>query len=129
VFINLAALVLGVAGLIPPEGGILDSWPPWLQYLWSVSILIGGTAALQGTWTGYRPAERLGAGLFAVCALMFAVGAFVQVGVAATGTITIFTFLCVAKTLRVIRSLAVSAEVHAAIRIQSHLDEGPDGGG
>src|SRR4051794_30217883 len=82
VCINLAAIVLGVVGVFsPPEGGVLDEWPYWLQLEWSAAITVAGVAALHGTWTGYRPSERLGAGLFTLCAVMFAIGTAFRFGI------------------------------------------------
>jgi hypothetical protein len=128
VCINAAALILGLVGLVsPPEHGVLDEWPYWLQLEWSASIVVAGVAALHGTWTGYRPSERLGAGLFTCCAVMFAIGTAFRFGVPATGTIVLFGFLALAKVFRIIRSLAISAEAQAAVRLrrQLHDDESP----
>lgn len=126
VCINLAAIVLGAVGVLsPPEHGVLDEWPYWLQLEWSAAITVAGVAALHGTWTGYRPSERLGAGLFAACAVMFAIGTVFRFGAPATGTIILFAFLALAKVFRVLRSLAISAEAQAAVRLRQQLNDEP----
>lgn len=123
VVVNLAAIIMGIAALWPPRGGVADLWPDWFAYEWSAAMVIAGLAALHGTWTGYRPSERLGAGLFAVGAAVFAVTAAVYFGFSATATATLFGLLSLAKLIRLVRSLAVSAQITTAIR------EHDEGGG
>lgn len=116
VAVNLAAVVLGVAALWPPPGGVADQWPTWFRVEWSLGMALAGLAGLYGTWTSYRPAERLGAGLFALCATAYAAQASYSFGITVISTVTLFGLLVVAQLLRLIRSLAASGLI--ARRIQ-----------
>lgn len=116
VFINVAAIVLGFAALWPPPDSIASVWPDWFRLEWAAAMILGGMAALHGTWTGYRLTERLGAALFACGAAVWAVQAWLLFGLAALGPVLIFAFLAAAKTLRVLRSLATSAVIAESLR-------------
>jgi presenilin-like A22 family membrane protease len=116
IFINVAAILLGLAALVPPPGGIADQWPYWFRLEWAGAMVLAGVAAVHGTWTGYRPTERLGAGLFSLGAAAYGLQAAITYDWGATGTVLIFVFLSLAKALRVIRSLAVTASITESIR-------------
>lgn len=106
--LNAAAVLLGVAALADPHPGtIVARWPMWFQLEWAVAMIIAGFAALHGAWTGYRPSERLGAGLYALCALAYCATAALR-GWSGIFIALIFGGIAVAKALRVIRSLAAS---------------------
>jgi hypothetical protein len=110
VFINLAAILMGLTAFGPPKGSVPAEWPVWFQVEWGVAMVVAGLAALHGTWTNYRPSERLGAGLFAICALVYAVTA-IDLGRRGTFVFVIFGALSVAKVVRIIRSLAASGQI------------------
>lgn len=107
IFVNVAAILIGCAGLWPPPGSPVDAWPQVVQYEWAVSMMVGGYAALHGAWTGYRRSERLGAALFAFCAFQFAIQVVHLAGLRGLVTTTLFVLLAAAKVVRIIRSVAV----------------------
>lgn len=123
VFINLAAILLGVSALWPPPGSVADHWPSWFRLEWALAMVVGGAAALHGTWTGYPLTERLGAGLFACAALAFGSQAWLSFGWAGTGTTMIFVALASAKCLRIMRSLATTAIIAQSLRYRGTGDD------
>jgi hypothetical protein len=119
VLLNVGIVLLGVIALLPNETGsspVLAVWPRWFEVEWGLAMVVGGSAALHGYWSGYRPTERLGTATIALGCLLYSIQAIVAPGTRGAVAGAIFLVIALAKTIRLLRSLAVDE------RIAQHQD-------
>jgi hypothetical protein len=106
VLLYLCCVFVGMAALWPPPGSLVDQWPDWAQYEWSVTMVLGGVASLVCQWTDSRFLERFGAAAVALAAVIYAWSLAAHSGLARTFTVAIFVSMGVAALIRYLRSTA-----------------------
>lgn len=126
VFINIAVALVGLSGFFARPGTALDRWPDWIQYEWSVSMIVGGLATLHGYWFDYSPSERMGASLVAIGSAMYGFQFIAAYGARGIIPALMFFGIACAKVLRLIRSAAITSR---ALELAQQQWEAPDGDG
>lgn len=106
VALNVAAVVIGLAAMIPPPGSSLDRMADWLATAVGALFIAGGCLSLHASWTGTRYTERVGALAYALACIIYVAQLLYQNGSSATAPAVIFGGVAVAKLLRWVRSVA-----------------------
>jgi hypothetical protein len=106
VLLNVACVLIGISGLIPPEGSAVASWAPFILLNWAGVMIMGGGLSLHGTLTDSRISERVGSLAVWIGGWFYAASLCVDRGTAGTIPALIFFFLGTAAALRLLRSVA-----------------------
>ena len=106
VLLYVACVFVGLAALWPPPGSLMDQWPDWAQYEWSVTMVLGGVCSLATQWNDSRFLERFGAAAVGLAASIYAWSLALQSGLPRTFTIAIFVSMAIAAVIRYLRSTA-----------------------
>lgn len=126
IFLKFAVILVGIGVLANANNPKhpLSQIPTWVVFELSLTLIIGGTAALIGIVLQKRPAERFGLAATAFGSASYALTLALHLGFPqAASSVVIFAGLAVASGVRLLVSSAASRVMIATLRISQENDE------
>lgn len=102
VLVNLACVLIGIAGFTSRPGSLLDRWPGWVAYEWAGLMVVGGTMALVGYWTDRLTVERTGYIAIGACCTFYGIGLLVVFGFDGVYSAILYFAIACSKGIRLL---------------------------
>ncbi len=106
VILNVAFILVGVAGIFPPRGNVLEAMSTSILIIWATGMIFGGSAILFGLFRNRRPMERVGYLLVSISCGLYATYTLIERGLVGLPIALVFYGIALVKLLRLIISSA-----------------------